>query len=311
MRKSMLKKTFAAVLCAVTLFSVLSLSVSADIGPKPSVNVSFPDLGDTLCYATLLSKTDSTGPESVWSGEEKDARHNENPNYEYLDYGYDIWKAFVDYDEKDPFFFLQCIWQVNGTKELNWTYYPPSEFKVLLYFPETGEYSVSEVFGRYAFDSYFTVRTEGTRFSVEYDEKLSSNDRINAYKSYNYGKELVSLAVRIVLTILIEILIGLLFGFRAKKQILTIAAVNAVTQIILNVLLSVLYINRASDVFVFLYFLCEVVVFVIEAAVYCRLLKKNGAKEKSNIYYALYSLAANAVSFAVGWLLASVIPVIF
>lgn len=32
-----------------------------------------------LCYATLLSSKESTGPSSAWNGREEDARHNENP----------------------------------------------------------------------------------------------------------------------------------------------------------------------------------------------------------------------------------------
>ena len=306
MRKSMLKKTFAAVLCAVTLFSVLSLSVSADIGPKPSVNVSFPDLGDTLCYATLLSKTESTGPASVWSGEEKDAQHNDNPYYEYLDYGYDIWKAFVDYDEKDPFFFLQCIWQVNGTKELNWTYYPPSEFKVLLYFPETGEYSVSEVFGRYAFDSYFTA-TAGEDGAQITAENVSCTV---VKKGYDYLGELPPLLCRIVLTVLLELLVAWLFSLRTKKQLLTILWVNAVTQVGLNVALNLVSYRSGPWHLALLYAPLELLVFAAEAALYCVLLRK--AEEKPSVKrLALYALAANAVSFAAGLLLARWIPQIF
>lgn len=47
----------------------------------------------------------------------------------------------------------------------------------------------------------------------------------------------MSLAIRIVITILIELAVALLFGFREKKQLQVLAVVNIVTQIVLNVLL--------------------------------------------------------------------------
>lgn len=55
---------FTAILFSLTLFSV---TVSADIGPKPSVSISFLNMGSEECYCTLLSEHKSTGPHSVSS----------------------------------------------------------------------------------------------------------------------------------------------------------------------------------------------------------------------------------------------------
>lgn len=150
-----MKKLLVMLLCFVMVLAVFPITASADTGPKPSVRITFENLGNEECWGTLLSSKESTGPSSAWNGDEEDARHNENPNeqYSYQPFGYDIWKAFVDYAENDDFYFLQEAWQINDTKELSWTYYPPNEFKILLYFPETGEYAISGVYERYAFDS--------------------------------------------------------------------------------------------------------------------------------------------------------------
>lgn len=145
MKNRKLTRVFTALLCAVLVMMVFPITASADTGPKPSVRITFENLGTEECWGTLLSSKPSTGPSSAWNGNEEDAQHNENPNgyYSYQKFGYDIWKAFVDYDEKDDYYFLQEAWQINETKELAWTYYPPNEFKILLYFPETGEYAVN------------------------------------------------------------------------------------------------------------------------------------------------------------------------
>ena len=309
----MMRKCLAILICLVLAVSIFPITASADMGPKPSVRITFENLGDEVCWGTLLSSKESTGPSSAWNGKEEDAQHNENPNgyYSYQKFGYDVWKAFVDYAENDDFYFLQEAWQINETKELAWTYYPPNEFKILLYFPETGEFSVSGVYERYAFDCYFTVNMDGVKLSVDYNEELSSDERMNAFKSYNYTVEIVSLVARIIITILIEMAIALLFGFRKKKQLLLLVGVNAATQIILNVLLNVINYNSGELAFVVFYILFEIAVFVIEAILYCTIMKKISETPKKNWFYVLYALIANAVSFGAGFIAAQMLPGIF
>ncbi len=308
-----IKKLIVMLLCFVMVLAVFPITASADTGPKPSVRITFENLGDEECWGTLLSSKQSTGPSSAWNGKEEDAQHNENPNgyYSYQKFGYDVWKAFVDYAENDDFYFLQEAWQINETKELAWTYYPPNEFKILLYFPETGEFTISGVYERYAFDSYFTVNMDGVKLSVDYNEELSSDERINAFKSYNYTVEIVSLVARIIITIIIEMAIALLFGFRKKKQLLLLIGVNTATQIILNVLLNVINYNSGELAFVVFYILFEIAVFVIEAILYCTIMKKISEQQKKNWFYVLYALIANAVSFGAGFIVAQMLPGIF
>lgn len=313
MKNRKLTRVFTALLCAVLVMMVFPITASADTGPKPSVRITFENLGTEECWGTLLSSKPSTGPSSAWNGNEEDAQHNENPNgyYSYQKFGYDIWKAFVDYDEKDDYYFLQEAWQINETKELAWTYYPPNEFKILLYFPETGEYAVSGVYERYAFDSYFTVNMDGVKLSVDYNEELSSDDRLNAYKSYNYGVEIGSLVARILITIIIEMGIALLFGYREKEQLLLLVGVNSGTQIILNVLLNIINYNSGEMVFVVFYVLFELVVFAIEAILFYHLLNKISIKQKPKWLAVVYALVANAVSFGAGMMIAECLPGIF
>ena len=48
------KLTFFTVIILV-LTTLLSVAVNADMGPKASVRVNFENMGDELCYGTLLS----------------------------------------------------------------------------------------------------------------------------------------------------------------------------------------------------------------------------------------------------------------
>lgn len=311
MKNKRFTRVFTTLLCAVLVMMIFPITASADTGPKPSVRITFENLGDKECWGTLLSSKESTGPSSAWDGNEEDARHNGNENYSYQTFGYDIWKAFVDYDKQNEFYFLQEAWQINETKELAWIYYPPNEFKILLYFPETGEYAVSGVYERYAFDSYFTVNMEGVKLTVDYNEELSSDERINAYNSYNYRIEIMALVARIIITIIIEMAIALAFGYWEKKQLLLLAGMNAGTQIILNVLLNIINYNSGRIAFVLFYILLEIIVTIIEAIVLLVFLNKISVKQRKRWLMIVYVVLANVVSFWSGLYLADWLPGIF
>ena len=304
MKKRKFKQFFIRVLCALFVFMALPVTIHADIGPKASVRIQFKNMPDELCYGTLLSDKESTGPASVWDGIKEHARKDEETA--------DIWDAFVNYKDSDGYYYLQQHYKVSDTNEIAWTYYPPNRFKILLYYPETGTFVSSGIYERYAFDTYYTVDMEGIDIhDVEYNEELSTNERIEAYRSYEYRQEMIGLAVRIVLTIVIEMLVALLFGFREKKQLVILAVVNIITQILLNVGLNIINYNSGSMAFTIFYVLLEVVVFIVEAILYCILLKKASMKKKKNWYYVLYSFIANLVSFIAGMIIANVIPGIF
>ncbi len=307
------KKITCLLICILCVSTLLPTTASADTGPKPSVRIAFENLGDELCYGTLLSSKESTGPSSAWNGNEEDARHNENPNgqYDWQDFGYDVWKAFVDYAENDDFYFLQEAWQINETKEIAWTYYPPNEFKILLYFPSIGEFAISGVYERYAFDSYFTVNMDGVTLSADYSEELSSDERMNAYKSYNYATEIGALIARILITIVIEMAIALMFGYWEKKQLLFLVGMNTGTQIILNVLLNIINYNSGRIAFVLCYILFEIIVVVIEAILILVFLNKISVKPRKRWLMVVYVILANWVSFWSGLILADWLPGVF
>lgn len=303
MKKRMHVRLFMLLFYLIFAVTALPITANADMGPKPSVRIQFKNMGDDLCYGTLLSKEACTGPARVWDGTSR--------NEQLYDLDREIWKAFVDYKDPDGYYFLQRGWTVSETGEIAWTYYPPGNFKILLYYPETKTFVSSGIYERYAFDTYYTVDMEGVRIgSVEYNEDLSTNERINAYRSYNYRKELLSLAVRILLTIAIEMAVALLFGFLQKKQLKILALVNITTQLLLNLLLNIIHYNAGPLIFIISYVFFEVIVFALEAGLYCKLLKKVSEKEE-NWYYILYSFVANSASFWVGYYLATVLPGIF
>lgn len=288
----MKKKWSVWILCFILSFSIFPLTARADTGPKPSVRITFKNMGDEVCYGTLLSETDSTGPASAWDG---DPDHIYNYNLDP-----DIWQAFVDYEDPDGYYFLQEGWLCSESKELNWTYYPPSRFKVLLYYPKLDTFTVSDIYERYAFDSYFTITMDGL------DIVSSKDDR-----SYDYTWEAISFVCRVVITILLELLIAWFFAFRKKEQVAIILCVNVITQICLNLLLNFINYNRGPHAFIFWYVFLELLVFLAESTAYTIFLGKYSDTPVSNKKILLYTLCANIVSFVGGMAIARLVPGIF
>lgn len=312
MKMRRFQAVFLLILCAAIITVGFPSAVRADMGPKPSVRIHFENMGDELCYGTLLSKTKSTGPASAWDGIEYHAKHNENKSYSYAAFDYETWKVFAEYQDEDGYYFLQEGWKVSETKKIEWTYYPPQSFKILLYYPETQTFAVSGIYERYAFDTYYTVDMDGVHINeVRCEEANGTPEGLEASRSYDYSQELISLAVRIVLTILIEMIIALLFGYRHKKQLLFLAGVNGGTQIVLNVLLNIINYKGGQLAFVLFYVLLEIAVFAIEAGIFYGRLGRMGNTSQPKWLAVLYAFIANAASFGVGIMAAQWLPGIF
>lgn len=269
-------------LCLCVMLT-LCVNVFADSGPKPSVNVNVRGLDGERWYATLLSETDSTGPYSAFG-------KYAPPPVEFAKLDADpAWHALYAYEDADGYWFLQFTAEGAGDGVFRWTYYPPSRFKVLLYFPDKDAYVVSEVAERYAFDSYYAV-----------DLREAENGVVPVVKSWDYGRQLSGLAFRVALTVAVELAVALAFGYRERRQLWTILWVNVLTQLLLNGLLDAAARFGNARVAILLSLLpLEVAVFVAEGLLYR---KKLGGKPFR------YSLAANAASFVVGAALAHALP---
>ena len=285
-----MKKRLTALLILLLVFAwAMPLAAFADIGPKPSVRVTFTGAGGREFYATLLSQASGTGPYSAEPGRSwgNDLEENEP-----------VRQAMAAYQDPDGFYFLQTAWQCSETQPLAWTYYPPVTYKLLVYFPDTGEFLTSGVYSRYAFDNYYTV-----------DLADLANGQLVLRKSYDYTWELVSLLVRILATIALELAVAVPFGFAKKPFLRPILTVNVVTQILLNLGLNMIAYWMGGLAFMIFFWPLEVLVFIVEAVAYRPLLGRRGGA--SAPLTTIYAFTANVISCVAGFWLAQVVPGIF
>ncbi|MDI9499008.1 MAG: hypothetical protein QM270_11070 [Bacillota bacterium] len=280
------KRLMVPLLLIFCLFH-LSAAVSADMGPKPSVSVEITGLGEREAVITLLSESPVVGPydadESGWSS--GDTLDN---------------KRLADI--ADEYFFLHVSQRVSSAEPLfTWSYYPPRDFKVLLLFDDGG-CALSGPLRRTAFHACYTVDASrlqpaaGERLTLEVTARLAPG---------LLGRVALLFALPLILTLLAEVVLALVFGYRHASQLRTVIAVNLLTQLLLT--LGLMLADYYASVFLYFPLLVfgEILVLLIEAAVYRRrLTREEGPGPRSRRRATIYAVVANLASLALGFLLA-------
>lgn len=281
-----MKKGISFILTALIMaVSVFSASVSADMGPKDSVNISFKNMGAETCYCTLLSDNKSTGPFSASDSPKKDD---------------EIDTVFFNYKDADGFYYLHFYSRIDSSKEFEWGYYPPRKFKILLYYPATNTFAVSGIYDHYAFSSFYTVDMRDIHAGAD-------NQILTAERKYSPLFVVFAFIMRVIITLAVEIAIAIPFGFREKKQLLSIIIINVITQLFLNFSLYNVML-RLGSLFILLYIPLEFVVFIIEVVFYVSVLRIVSKTRVRGADCVLYAFLGNFASFFGGVIAAIFFP---
>lgn len=270
------------------------IPVYADSGPKPSLAIrceGFPD----NAYITVLSTVRDYGPNQAM--DELDFEIREDEWYEYAPVEKDVYISFARHAKKlkeagEQLYFWGVV--SSCADEYLFGYWPPEEFRILIWLKDTDEFILSEdLYARQAFRTILRCDYSSGRIQVS---DISSADIS--------GKGIL---FRILLTIAVEYAAGLLFMKYTFRSRMTVAAVNVVTQIILNVCLSqaALKFGTGMPAYVMILVLLEMLIILAEYLVYRKVIGKELSAPL------VYSLTANILSFAVGIVLSSLLPALF
>lgn len=279
----MRKRIFAWLLCLALLIPLTTVTAYADCAPKPTTSVDV--ITNQQIIVTLLAQEKRYGPNSAIGKEEEPEDWYE----ELTDDEARAWEAFRDYEDPDGFSF----WGELEWHGIDWNYYPPEVFKIAVYYPAYDIVVVSQqTFERYAFHSDFRVWLDVMDFS---QNQIVSMD---LQKDFDWMEEIWEFLCRVVLTVVVELVIALVFGYRKKKQILTVFLVNLVTQVGLNVLLSLWYFFDGPFDAMLRLILAEIVVVTVESIFYVRKL----GRERKGLAVG-YAVVANLTSVMLGWVM--------
>ena len=287
-----MKRKFTALLVFLALALAVPFAAFADMGPKPSVEVQTVGLTQS-CWVTLLAEQTVIGPWNLPGSEMPD----------WFDPGEQpAWEAFSAFEDEDGYHFLQWQAQVSDEASAAWNYMAPQRFKILLWFPDTGAYALSEPLERYAFAAVYRLDLTGLDLSGA-DGTLT----IPVYRNYDYLGEALGLAARLVLTLAVELLIALPFGYLKRRYLKVLLLTNLATQLALNLALNITAYHSGWLAMWLLYPLLELAVFGVEAVVFRLTLKKPENKGTP----VLYAFVANTVSYVFGLWLGNVLPHLF
>ena len=203
----------------------------------------------------------------------------------------------------------------------------PDDIMLTLELTETPEYEIRTRQTRKNWEVYFRLyyphgpdMLNGAVIRVESSEKVFTcpipADVVNVYNNLltlSYENETLIIgqrwwrqpaltAVRITLTLLVEGLILLAFGFRSKRSWIAFILVNLVTQGWLNYIINSSAFSNGY--WLIGLYLAEFVIFIAEAIVFSLTVK-----EKKKWQRPLYAIVANAASLIVGLLLINHLPI--
>ena len=281
----MKKRVISLILMVLLLLPVLTVTVSADMGPKPGTSITVHPGGGEYAVVTLLAREESNGPHGTIGPDDepsswvaKDERLAQ------------AWYAFRDYRDPDGYHFWGEIYEGSVT----WGYFPPENFKIAVYYPEYGILWVSEdSYERYAFDSDFRLNLPAVGAGAQ-----SGEVDMVLKKTSNPGSELAGFLFRVVLTLAMELAVARVFGLTDERQKKLILRVNLLTQVGLNLLLWGWYYFDGPLVAMVRLILAEIVVLVVESVIYLRKLRL----EESRMKIVGYTILANLASVTLGFL---------
>lgn len=283
-----MKKILAIISVLVCVFFATGAAAFADCGPKESLTVYVTGIEEGReYYITLLSSNGSRRSE------------------EYVAKQPPEWRAIYEFSLTDEYFLWdspvdRSYCKMTGGGRQVWGYFPPQNFKILLYFPDDNTFLLSEKLERYAFNSYFTVNVSGGEMTV-----AKNGGAGGVYV------EIGGLLIRIVITVLLELGVARLFGYRGNKEYKLIIIMNFCTQMFLNIMIAVGDINLGGLGAVAAYILAEIIIFTVEASVYAVVLPRLTERKTHEGRAVGYAFAANAASFFIGGILLVIGEVFF
>lgn len=280
-----MKKVLVFIAVSVCAFFALGIGAFADAGPKDSVTVYVNGVeSGREYYIALIEKRENVGDAE---GQDK------------------VWRTICEFIWSDGYYFANGhvdspYYKRNGSDSARWGYNPPYTFKILLYFPDSESFLVSDVLDKYAFNSYYTVNVNENALTVEENGGARG-----------IAVETVGLLIRIALTVLIEIGVALGFGYRGKRALRLILIMNIITQILLNALIAAGDYKLGAFGAILAIIAGEIAVLIVEALVYSAKLPKLTEPSTKSAKAFGYAFTANLASFLGGGVLMFVTNLLF
>lgn len=296
---SMLRKTMVVFAFLLLLLSSLPV-VAADIGPKPSTRITVVGIGGDYELELLIPNPYSIPPAPLSDATMAEKEYDDHGVLRFLNGyidadGYVSWRLYTyaptSIDRSAEPDDQGCYSYMTGY------YSSPPTYKVFILTENDVAY-VSESVTPAAFYSVVTVdftNVPGVDVTVPDPVILDTGE---VEETIAYDAMLVEFAIRLLLTVGIELFVLFVFGYRKRRSYLIALAVNGVSLTLMTagvVIVSHLF-PVGAYVLAMLLFI-EAFVFAAEMLIYAKWLR-----ERSQPWPVLYGLAANLATLSVTFL---------
>lgn len=266
------KKLFVIFIVSILFFSILSISASADMGPKPSITIIVENPPEELYYLDLLVYE---------KGECENISDKQNYNQNMLNvletYNDNGWRPGLAFGTGIPMWGnLKGVLLENGSMKHEYAYYGvPDDFKLI--------FVTSDLKVKISVEMQKNVYQMTITYDYETGEFLKSQSIFISY--------LRQFASTFFPTLILEGIILMLFSFSLKKNWYPLLYVNLITQIVLTALLGTAIIKYGSLTSYMVFIPLEIFIIFFETIIYAKVLKGHTINRKI-----LYSIVANALT---------------
>lgn len=279
----MRKSKLIVVMVLLTFVLMFSNTVSADIGPKPSLTVIVNYNTDYKIHVELLKKGDLSDDVYEYSD------HLNPVFYDYLlDRSFDGYISATLYDHK-PYNFV--ISTKDDYFEVRATYRYPKYFKVLIFDETNNKVFITKDIRQEAFDSIMEITISDDNKNYDVITIVEKDIKISEKHSFKTG--FLGIVVRVVLTIAAEALILFLFFYRKKESYFIVTLTNFITQLLLSIILFLSFYYSGAFIYALTFVIGEVIVIAVELLIFSVYLDEKG-KDRAIIY----TVVANALTIA-------------
>ena len=287
-------KKIIRILTVLTSILFFILPVHADTGPKPSLRIQCSGFPENS-YVTVLSALREYGP-----NREMKTWDYESQSKDYFDMRGIEKEVFIAISEEaerladagESLYFWGVVSKCED--EYLFGYWPPEEFKILIYMQDTDEFILS--------DEVYTRKVFNTAYSCTYE-----NNAMQIRDISTANLSLAGVLLRLLITVAVEYVIGLLFMKYTAKSRMTVILANIITQMLLNVCitLTALKFGSGTPVYAGAILIFEAFIILTEWLIY-----KTWIRKDQLAHPLLYSAAANCASYAFGLYVSAAFPVL-
>ncbi|MDY0235832.1 MAG: hypothetical protein RBR71_07365 [Gudongella sp.] len=281
------KKAILRGLLLLIIINIFPIVATADVGPKPSLEIVVKGMEDNNYWLDLLV-TDKS--EYSWL----ELSYGERERVKKL-------AEYVDEEGFHPALLVGTQVPLNGelrgvknpdnTNSHKFSYMgTPERFKIAI-LTEDNTLIISDVINRKNFNSIVEFDLRGE--VLQGDIILSAGQAKEISPILNMS---IGFIFRLLLTLAIEIGIALLFGFTIKNSGKILLKTNILTQVLLNI--AILWMNLSYGMLaaLFIFVLMEILIIIFETIIYAKYLT-----EKPKSRRIAYGVVANIVSLVVGF----------